>query len=149
MITFDQTIHIARTPEEVFEFLADLENLPIWQKGLSHSVVLTPGALHVGSEFEETVKIAGRSTKLHCEITALEPGRVLAYRSQKGSAMEYSGRFDLQPGDGGTELRMAHETTLYGMFRLLERIFSREVASESTRELAYLKAYLEGKGGQV
>lgn len=149
MITFDQTTHIARSPEDVFDFLADLANLPIWQKGLSHSVVLTPGPLHVGSEFEETVKIAGRATKLHCEITALEQGRILAYRSQKGNAMEYSGRFELQPGEDGTELRMAHETTLNGMWRLLEPLFSREVASESSQELQFLKTYLEGDGKQA
>jgi uncharacterized membrane protein len=98
-VRFTKTITIERSPEELYAFWRDLQNLPRIMKHVqeirviddrrSHWVVRTPD---------------GSTTEWDAEITEDEPNRRLAWRSLPGAQVENAGsvRFDPAPGGRGT-----------------------------------------------
>jgi uncharacterized membrane protein len=98
-----QTFTIYRPVPEVYAFWRRLENLPRFMRHLeevrelderrSHWVARIPGGLG--------------TLEWDAEITADDPGRLLAWQSLPGSAVDTTGRvtFREAPGDKGTEIQ--------------------------------------------
>jgi len=97
------TITVNSSPEDVYRFWRDFENLPRFMSHLvsvritgerrSHWVAKGPG---------------GTTIEWDAEITKDVPGQLIAWRSVEGADVENSGvvRFDPAPGGRGTEVRV-------------------------------------------
>lgn len=148
MIKIESSIVVDRPVDQVFAFLADLENAPKWQSGLTESTKVSEGALGVGTKFRETIRIVGRPVETICEITAYEWGRKMAFKSTSSAAIQYAGEYFFQAVGNSTRIEAKGETHLGGLWRLLEPLFATEVKREAQAELQKVKAVLEAEEPQ-
>jgi uncharacterized membrane protein len=143
MLKDHASITIDRPAEQVFAFLADPENIPKWQAGVTESRLITPGKLGVGVQFHETVRVMGRPIKVVCEITEYKPAHNLTFRSISDAPIQFVGGFTFEPTNGGTALSYAGTTSLKGLLRLIEPLFAGEVKRELENEMKRIKHVLE------
>ena len=136
MITFTNTVELRRPVQEVFEYLADLENLPEWNWAISEATELTPGAPRDGTRYRLR-RTAPRPGIDHLEITALEPVHRLVVR---GTLNDHHARFEyrLSETPSGTSLRNHVELVPHGLARLLPGVAAalKEAVSANLDELA-------------
>lgn len=142
----EHELTIARTPVEVFTFLANPENLPAWQ----HSVqrVTVPADVTVGTRFTEERSRLGRMFRSTLEIVELEPDRLFTIRVVEGPVTA-SIRHELVAVHGGTRLSVLAEGDLGRLPRLVRSMVARTVDGELTRDFAALKAIVERAPGRV
>jgi uncharacterized protein YndB with AHSA1/START domain len=112
-----QSIEIARSPEEVFAYLADPSKLSTWQDA-EEVVQLTPGQLGVGSRLREVHKVLGRRRVEITELVVYEPGRRFDIRMIDGPPLD--GRWDFEPSAAGTRLTFTPILRLTGIGQRLE-----------------------------
>ena len=73
-------IEIERPAAEVFPWLTEPEKLRQWIGGRVETAPLTEGRPRVGARSREVVVMGKGRTEMESEVTALEPGRLLAVR---------------------------------------------------------------------
>jgi polyketide cyclase/dehydrase/lipid transport protein len=102
--------HVSRSPEDVFDFLADLRNESRWNPRVVGIQQVTPGSVGTGTKFHGTYRgIGALDTVLH---TCDRPSRI-AFRSE-GARMEIEGVFMLTEASDGTEYRPGCEPATAG-----------------------------------
>jgi uncharacterized membrane protein len=98
-----KSIIINRSPEELYQFWRDFENLPRFMNHLESVRVLDGKRSHWVAKAP-----AGTSVEWDAEITEDRPGELIAWRSLEGSEVDNSGsvRFESAPGDRGTIVKV-------------------------------------------
>lgn len=105
-VEIEKSLTINRTPEEVYEFWRDLENLPRFMR---HIESVTPLG---GDRFHWVAQPAvpgALRLEWDSQITEQVPGELLAWRSLPESRIETHGRvlFKAAPGGRGTEVHVS------------------------------------------
>ena len=134
------TVHIARSPAEVFAFLSDGTNDPQWRNGVL-DIRLRSGA-GAGAIYEQGVKGPfGRRVPADYEITVYEPARRLGFRAIAGPVRP-EGSYELRATDGGTEVTFSLRCAPRG----LAKVMTPMVASTMRSEVAQLDRLREVLG---
>jgi uncharacterized membrane protein len=142
----EKIITIDRSPEELYRFWRDFENLPRFMRNVES--VRTMGANRSHWVVQGP---AGKRVEWDAEITADHPNQMISWRSLPGADVENSGsvRFDRAPGGRGTFLRVQMQYNppggLFGAS--LSALFGAEPATEVQRDLYRFKQVMET--GQV
>jgi carbon monoxide dehydrogenase subunit G len=137
---YEHELEIERSPEDVYAFLADPENLPRWQSGV----------LEVRREsdtrFTEVRTFIGRRIESTVDVTVADPGREFSLRSAAGP-VRFTVQHLLEPaGEGGTRLRVAGESEgAGGLFKLGGRLLRMAVERRTEEDFSRLKDVLEGR----
>ncbi len=135
---------IRRPLEEVFGFLADLENWSLWRPDLRASEQVSGGSMEAGATFRQALEIKGRQVELFCEVTDHEPNEKLSFACDREDvALAFDFVFD--PVDGGTKLTSRGEGKLNGFYSLFEPLVDREANEQVKANLHNLKDYLESR----
>jgi dehydrogenase/reductase SDR family member 12 len=142
MIRLVDSIEIAAPQARVFGFVSDLDNLPKIQSEVVQSTVLDPGAVHVGTRFEEVLKIGPRRATARCVVTEYEPERLMAFHAES-SAVHYDGRFVVEPAGDGSRVTIEVTARMQGFWRLLEPLFWADVRKGVKHELEAIKRHTE------
>jgi uncharacterized membrane protein len=79
-IHVEDEVEIRRPPSEVFAFVGNHENLPIWTEGVKRATRTTEPPVGVGTRYVVVGRILGRRVESTYEVTAYEPGRLVAGR---------------------------------------------------------------------
>lgn len=141
MITFTNTIDIARPINEVYEYLADLRNVPEWNWAIESTEPTSHGPISVGSTFRQVRHTPTRSIE-ELQITELQQSERIVVSGQLGA---FNARiiYSLSPGHDGTtvENTMALEAT--GPTRVLGALAGPRVSRSVASNLADLKKLLE------
>lgn len=140
MIRIDLNVEIARTPEDVFELLSDIERLPEWQ--MSAIEAHADGPLGEGSRVTEKRRLLGRDVDTELEVVAYEPPTRLTLRSL-GGPVNFTVDHELAAQGGGTQLRFVAEAQPGGLLRLTEPLLARTAEQEFRRDFDRLKVLLE------
>ena len=74
MQAFENTVTIQRPAEEVFAFLADFENVPMWNYAIEDTRKTSAGPVGVGTRYRQTRTIPSRTTE-EFEVTVFQPGQ--------------------------------------------------------------------------
>ena len=135
------TVTINRPAREIYDFWRNQRNLvPIMDnvrsitpagEGRWHWVVEAPG---------------GRTVEWDAVITEDRPGSLLAWESAEGADIRNSGRiaFEDAPGRGSyVTATIAYDPPLGAIGKLFAKLFQREPAIQSRRDLRRLKQFLE------
>jgi uncharacterized protein YndB with AHSA1/START domain len=125
---------IARPPEAVWAYAADILSHPEWMNVLEAEVV-SGDPVHVGAVGRESVRVGPKTYPLELTVSAAEPGRVIGWRFD-GGPMAGDALLELERVDGGTRATWSGEIRLKGLWRLLEPVMAREVKSGEASELA-------------
>ena len=83
MQTFENTVTIHRSAEEVLAFLADFENIPTWNYAIEDTSKASAGPVGVGTRYRQTRTIPGRSTR-NSRSPSSSPASRLAIHGQIG-----------------------------------------------------------------
>jgi uncharacterized protein YndB with AHSA1/START domain len=96
---YPPTFTVARSPEDVFAFMVQPENLAKWQTIKTYVMPLTEGPTRLGSRFREGSKVGPRQWDQVVEVIEFESGRAFAVKVTEGP--ESSGRWTMQPEGAG------------------------------------------------
>ena|SRR6266508_1037628 len=80
---FSNTITIDRSRHDVFEFLADLENVPKWNYAIVETRKTSDEPVHVGTTYRQVRSLPSRSEET-LQVTELEPDRRFAVHGSLG-----------------------------------------------------------------
>ena len=140
MSVFKHSVMIQRPIEEVFAFLHDPANDPVWQTGLVETKL--SGPMGVGATLTEVRHFLGKRVELTFEITEYEPP-ARSSRAIIAGPVPIAAGYTLEPAGGGTNVTMVGETDAYGFFRLTEPVFARMASRELEANAGHLKDLLE------
>ena len=142
----EHTVVVERPPDEVFDFLTDLSNLPEWQSG-AVEVRGPDEELDVGAMYVQVLKFLGRRLEATIEVTEFDPGRRFSLRTRSGP-IPFQVRHTLEPTDGGgaTRLRVELEGEPGGVFKLAEPLVMRNAQRQLEGDFAALKELVEARG---
>ena len=121
----EQTFHVARPPQDVFDYVTTPSNLREWQTSKTRVEVLTDGPPRLGYRVREWTKPPGaREFEQVVEFTDFDrPNRVHVHIVEGPQPIDGTWRFT--PADGGTRVDFVAEGPLKGLMRLAEPIVKR------------------------
>lgn len=140
MLRAELTIEIARSLEDVFGYLTDVEKLPEWQGSVVSA--RANGPLREGSRIIEQRSLLGHEAETELEVTAYEPSRRFALRTLSGP-VELAIDHDLEEAGDTTRLHVTASGKPGGLLRFAGRAVEAKARHELHRDFARLKANLE------
>lgn len=102
-------------PDAAFAFIADLDNLPRWQSGVTGAEQLTDGPIAVGSVARVERSLMGQTIQADLTVTELDPPRRLVLATEV-SGMKVDAILTLEPRDGGSHATFAMDIRGGGLF---------------------------------
>jgi uncharacterized protein YndB with AHSA1/START domain len=138
------SVEIDRTPQDVFDYVADLERHTEWQAALLHVERQTEGPTRVGTKAVDTRKVPLGKQKFPFEVTEHEPPSRTSFQVTGGPVRPH-GTLTFTPLDDGKRTRVDFtiEFGAHGFGKLLLPMVNRETAKQVPRNLASLKQRLE------
>lgn len=143
MFEFEHSVLINRPPEDVFAFVLDPSNDPLWQTSVVESRQVTDGPVGVGTRFTEVRHFLGRRMETTVEVTEHEDDRRSAVKFVSGP-IPGSGSYSIKPADGGTRFTWTVQADPSGFFKLAEPVLARMMRRELSTNCENLKDVLEG-----
>ena len=138
---FSNTLTIRRPPGEVFQFLANLENVPKWNYAIVETRKVSDGPVAIGSIYQQVRSVPQRSEE-SLEVVELEPDRRFAVRGDLGP---FTGTltYELDDVDGSTQLTNSARLQGRGAMKLAAPLAESRVRQAVASNLQVLKPMLE------
>jgi uncharacterized membrane protein len=138
------TIEIARSPQDVFDYVADLKRQGEWQKAIVSIEVETEGPARVGTRAVETRRVPGGTRSFPFELTEHDPPRRSSFQVTGGPVRPH-GSITFTPLDGGSRTRVDFQMEFvgHGLGVLLLPLVQRDARHQVPNDLAALKQRLE------
>ncbi len=144
MIRVEHTVVIDRPIEEVFAFMAEVENLKQWAENTIEARQTSEGPVSAGTTCTVRSKAMGRVMAHHFVVTQYEPYTRYAAKSTSGPfPMQMS--YSLEPTDGGTKVYTVSEADLGGIARIAGPVLSAMARKQIAADHRKLKAMLESQ----
>jgi hypothetical protein len=148
MATFQNTLTIRRPVDDVFAFLADFDNIPIWNYAILETWKTSPGPVGVGTTYRQLRSIPDRSEE-GFEVTVFEPTSRLEVHGDIGPFTATIG-YRLGPvGDGTQLINRVDLEPASAVARLLAPLATSRVKAAVAANLDTLKRTLEASGQGV
>lgn len=137
-------IVIARPCAVVASYAADPDNAPVWYVNIKSVEWRTPPGVSVGSKIAFVAQFLGRRLAYTYEVVEFSPGRRLVMRTAQGPfPMETT--YTWQPTEAaGTRMTLRNRGTPSGFGALIAPFMAMAMRSANHKDLARLKAILEG-----
>lgn len=140
--TVRKSLIINRTPEELYQFWRNFENLPRFMKHLESVQVTGDGRSHWVAKAP-----AGSSVEWDALITEDRPNELIAWRSLEGADVDNSGSvsFERAPGGRGTIVRVEIEYNPPGgvIGSAIAKLFGEEPGQQAQEDLRCFKQMME------
>jgi len=135
-----KTIQIHAPVERVFDTLAHFEDYPLIMHNVRSVQLLTDGRSHWTA-----VGPAGLAMAWDTEVSALEPNRVIAWRTVGNSQVQHAGIIRFEPVSGGTRLgiRMSYNPPGGALGHVLARLFGADPKRQLDEALVRVKTFIE------
>ncbi len=134
MAVIEESVFISRPRQEVFDFLSNTENVPVWDSSVVHAEQIGDGPVGVGTRFRGTSKIIGRRFDWVTESTQFDPPVKSVFHAAEGS-MVFTISYSLEPQRDGTRLtyRIDADSGLGGLFGKLADTFVQKAHTRTVR----------------
>jgi uncharacterized protein YndB with AHSA1/START domain len=143
MITTNVSVQIDRPVGEVFAFVADPANFPLWAGALvKESRQTSPGPVGAGTTFTQMNVLMGRRFVSRMRIVTYEPPHRYEYATTAGP-IRFAGHYTFAPANGGTRFTSLDESEPPGLLRYLQPLLQPLAQRQIARNLSRLKAVLE------
>jgi len=143
MIEFSVETEIARTPEEVFAYVAEPSKLASWQTNTVSVTQEGDGPLGLGTRLREVHRApGGKELESLVEVSEFDPPRVFALRMLEGP-LPIDGRITLEPAGAGTHMTFHCSGRPRGAMRLASPLLQRTVRRQFAEHCANLKRVME------
>jgi uncharacterized membrane protein len=143
-VTFhvSETIAIARPAEDVFTFVADLRNFPLWRANLRTSTLVSEHHTQVGARCIEEMQIGPRTIPGTCRIVTYSEGRTFSFQAVS-PGLTYDGRVVVEREPSGCVFTLGGDVRITGLLRLLEPMIHGRMQDGVETEAARIKALME------
>jgi len=134
-------VTINRPAQELYDFWRDFANLPRVMENIERIT-----ATDVRRSTWVVKAPAGRTVEWDAIVTEDQPGKLIAWQSVEGSEVRNSGRVEFHAVAGrGTVVRavIAYDPPGGAIAQLIAKLFQREPAMQSRRDLRRFKQYME------
>jgi carbon monoxide dehydrogenase subunit G len=138
---FANSVTIHRSPQEVFDYLADFENVPEWNYAVVQTRKTSEGPIGVGTTYQQTRSLPSQSEESF-QVTKFESGRTLAIHGDLGP---FTGTlsYQLEPVDDGTLLTNSADLEARGLMKLAAPLAGGRIRQAVGANLEKLKEILE------
>ena len=133
----ENSIFIARPPEDIWNFLADINNDQKWRKGLKETRWTSDEPSLIGSTAVYVFEGIG---EVHWKLTEWEENRVIGWDYVGGRLDGGHGSYRMAPENGGSRMAMRMEKEAGIIFRTFARLV---VSRQNDGDLKALKALME------
>jgi uncharacterized membrane protein len=142
-IRVEKTVSIAnKSPEELYRFWRNFENLPTFMKHLQSVTVINPTRSHWIANAP-----MGKTVEWDAEIITEQENHLIAWTSVEGAEIDHSGfvRFQLGPRGRGTEVKvvMEYKPPAGIVGATLAKLFGEEPEQQIGDELRRFKMLME------
>jgi uncharacterized protein YndB with AHSA1/START domain len=148
MAKFEINLVINRPIEEVFAFISNPENQPLWRAATLEIKRVSSEPLDVGSIVRGRFTFLGRPFEGNLEIIARQPPRSYATRLVEGP-FPLEAHYTLEPVESGTHLTLLIEGQPGGFFKLAEPLVVSLAKRSYEADLHNLKEMLEAQAVQA
>jgi uncharacterized protein YndB with AHSA1/START domain len=138
-------VDIARTPQDVFDFVADPTLLPEWQPSVDEAGFEPPGAPAVGVHGREVRRVPGGPQTSRWEVTECEPGERWSVRGLDGPVRAHV-TVSFAPTDAGTHVDYSMWFEGHGIGKLIRLFADLGARKDVPAGLQLLKQRLEAPG---
>jgi uncharacterized protein YndB with AHSA1/START domain len=139
-----ESVEIARSPDDVFAYLGQLERHPEWQGQVESSELVTEGPTHLGTRAKHVRNVPGGKRTITFEISEYEPPRRMSFKGIDGP-IRANGTVDVEPLDDGARSRVRLQLDFegHGFGKLLLPLVRRDARKHVPIDQATLKERLE------
>jgi carbon monoxide dehydrogenase subunit G len=148
MAKFEINLVINRPIEEVFGFISNAENLPLWRASALEIKRTSSEPFGIGSVFKARFSFLGRPFYGDLTIIAHEPHEKYGTKVV-GGPFPLEARYTLAPAESGTQLTLVIEGEPGGFFKLAEPLVVSMAKRAYEADLHNLKEMLEAQAVQV
>jgi uncharacterized protein YndB with AHSA1/START domain len=139
-------VEIARSPREVFGYIADPARLPEWQADVREASFDEPAAVGLGSRGREVRHVMGSDRSFGWEVTDYIPDRRYGVRGVDGPVRAHV-TIDLSPtaGGAGTRLEYGIDFESHGIGKVIAPLARKGARKDLADILDRLKRRLEAR----
>jgi carbon monoxide dehydrogenase subunit G len=138
----EQSVEIARAPEEVFAVLTDPARLAEWQGTVVEAALEGEGPIRAGARVREVRSFLGKRIESTVEILEHEPPSRFALRSAAGP-VTFRVEQTVEPSGDGSRVRIQMEGEARGVLGLGARVAVKAAERQLRTDLDALKRLLE------
>jgi len=143
MLTVDESIVVNKPRTEVYEFMMDPDNVPVYSSNVVEYELLSGDKDKVGRTCHGVVKVAGRRLEFTDELVENEPGRGGKLVSQDAT-IPYSLSVSYEDEGEGTRISWHQEMeSLKGVFKFADGIVLKLYGRDVRSNLEKAKTILE------
>ena len=142
-ITIETGVHIDRSPEEVFDAIADVLASPEWIESVLEIRDYSGDPIGVGSTYKQVSKMLGKEFTIDIEVITFEPSA----RNGERFAGVIPGEMEitLEQVDGGTDVHIDAEIEPGGFFGLAAPLLKKSIQKQLSGDMNRLKEILENQ----
>lgn len=143
----ERIARIPAPPSDVFAYLADLDNIPQWQAGITSVRRTSPGPMQAGATAEVVRDLMGKPIVAPLLVSGYQPPHRLQIRTEVRGVRALA-MLDLAPVDGGqTDVRFAMEIRASGLSSFMEPMIARGASAEVDSSLQRIHARFAAGAG--
>jgi hypothetical protein len=142
MIKVESKIFINKGYQEVFRFISDFENNPIWQKGMKKAQFTTTDPIGIGSTYNQEASFLGKKIVSSFIVTDFKEGHLIKIKSTSSSFPIQVTR-SVEPVGTGTNVYALVEGDARHFFKLAQPILKKVVERSVYGDYRRLKEILE------
>lgn len=143
MIEVTASVDIDRPPGEVFAYLADMSNNPVWQRGMESCTWTSEPPLRLGSTYDQKASFLGRTIESSFEVVEFEDGHSIRIKTTSGSMpIDVTRTVEAGPSGGSTVSAVVRGDSS-GLFRMAAPVMRAMVRKSVRADYARLKGVLE------
>lgn len=145
MATVTTSVIIERPVDEVFAFVTDARNNPLWQsgRGLQATRQEPDGPVGVGTRITETWHFLGRTSEATSEVTVYEPNRRYTRTGLGDGSPIERGDYTFESVAEGTRWTSEVQIQARGVFAIAEPLLASTMKQGFEAGMAEAKALLE------
>ena len=144
MFTERAQVVVARPPAEVFGFVADARNRPLWDDGVESEELTSPEPIAVGSTLRTRMRSMGRELEFLWRIVEHDPPNRVRVESTSGPFPTML-VWEVAEHPEGSRASFAITGSPGGAMRLLQPLIARSTAKNLERTFPRLKEVLESR----
>jgi uncharacterized protein YndB with AHSA1/START domain len=142
VVTFDSSVTIKRSPDEVFAYVMEPSNEPTWHEDVVGVKRTSDGVIGVGSTFEWTMKFMG-THRVQMEVKEFVQGRRAVISAVSSGQLMPTLTYKFEQVSGGTTFSRHGDIRVGGVVRLIEPVMKVIAPKHMQGLLEKLKLVLE------
>ena len=143
MVDVSVTGIVRASPEDVFWYLADLENWQRWQSDMKSTTLAAGHRGQVGAVYRYLSKAMGMTFDSTVRLTRVDPPREVAFEGDWTGMICPVGRYFVEPAPGGSRVTLNPRPDTRGIGRIMEPLIAFMGRRLNNEHLAALSRELE------